>query len=80
MTDQSTGEGGGPGALSIVLAMLLLVVVGGPLVYVLWGAVNNLLLGEPGRVRLAVVLPAAVAFVVVLLFVARLVRRWEYQE
>lgn len=80
MTDRSAGEGGGPGALSIVLAMLLLVVVGGPLVYVLWGAVNHVLLGEIGRVRLAIVLPASIAFVVVLVFVARLVRRWEYQE
>lgn len=80
MTERTTGEAGGPGALSIVLAMLLLVVVGGPLVYFLWGAVNNILLGEFGRVRLSVVVPASIAFIVVVLYVARLVRRWEYQE
>lgn len=79
MTDPNEDPTAGPGAPSIVLAMLLLVVVGGPLVYVLWGAVNDVLLGEPGRVHLAVVLPAFIAFVVVVFFVARLVRRWEYQ-
>lgn len=80
MTDRSAGGSGGPEALSMVLAMLLLVIVGGPLVYFLWGAVNNILLGEFGRVRLVVVLPASIAFIVVVLYVARLVRRWEFQE
>ncbi|MDX1566343.1 MAG: hypothetical protein R3223_01000 [Longimicrobiales bacterium] len=70
----------GPSAPRLMLAMLLLTVVGGPLVYVLWGAVNHLLLGELDQVRLALVLPAAAVFLVLVIFVSRLVRRWEGQE
>lgn len=72
-------EAGGPSAPRLVLAMLLLVVVGGPLVYILWGAINHLLLGEPEAVRFGVVLPAAVVFLGLVFFVSRLVRRWEDQ-
>ena len=74
------GESPGPSASRLVLAMLALVVVGGPLVYVLWGAINNLLLGDIERVRISVVLPAAVVFVALVVYVSRLVRRWEGEE
>ncbi|MFP3948942.1 MAG: hypothetical protein ACLFWG_09450 [Longimicrobiales bacterium] len=77
MTGASTS---GPSAPRLVLAMLLLVVVGGPLVYVLWGAINQLLLGEVQQVRFSLVVPAAAVFLVLVIFVSRLVRRWEGQE
>lgn len=77
MTGASTS---GPSAPRLVLAMLLLVVVGGPLVYVLWGAINQLLLGEVQQVRFSLVVPAAAVFLVLVIFVSRLVRRWEGRE
>lgn len=74
------GESPEPSASRLVLAMLALVVVGGPLVYVLWGALNDILLGEVQRVRISIVLPAAVVFLALVLYVSRLVRRWEGEE
>ena len=71
------GESPEPSASHLLLAMLALVVVGGPLVYVLWGAINNLLLGDFERVRVSIVLPAAVIFIGLVYYVSRLVRRWE---
>jgi len=70
-------EDGAPEPAALVARMLGLVVVGAPLVYVLWEALNSLLSGHPGEIRYGLVVPALVLFTVFVVFVARLVRRWD---
>lgn len=45
---------------SLILRMALFVLLGAPLVWVVWEAVNSLLSGHVGDVRWALTIPAAV--------------------
>ena len=74
---RATGEGGPPEPGGLIARMLGLVVVGAPLIYVLWEALNSLLSGRPGEIRWGLVLPALVVFAAFVVFLARLVRRWD---
>lgn len=73
-TDGPTGSPPGTGKLA--LGMALLVLAGGPLVFVLWEAVNALLAGRPERIRPDATLAALAAFAVYLAVLARIVTRW----
>jgi len=59
-----------------VVGIGLLVVVGAPILYVLWSALNHLLSGEWSSVRWGLVIPTLFVFAVYLYGVSRLVRRW----
>ena len=61
----------------LILWMLVLTVVGMPMIYVLWSALNQILLGEFGSVRWALTLPVLAIFLGFVYFLSRLVRRWE---
>ena len=61
----------------LMLAMAAFVVIGTPLVYFLWTALNDLLTGRIDGTHLAFAAPALVLFVVLLRFLARAVQRWE---
>lgn len=65
-----------PGLIPLVLGMLGLVVLGGPLVFALWTAVNHLLYGDPGAVRWSVALPALAGFALLLGLLPRVLRAW----
>jgi hypothetical protein len=55
----------------------ILVIIGFPMVYVLWDAVNLLLAGDLAAIRYAIVVPVLALFVALLVVVAKLVRSWE---
>lgn len=74
------GEGDAPGLGKLIFWMLALVVVGAPMVYVLWEALNALLSGHPERIRMTVVLPVVAVFAIFVYFLARVVRRWDASE
>lgn len=61
------------GALVGLIAAFVL--VGFPLVYVIWEAVNHALAFDFGAIRWVVVLPALVLFIVLLMILSRVVRR-----
>ena len=73
---QQTGSDNSPGAAGLIVAMGLFVLLGLPLVYVIWGAINELLTGNLAAVRLELVLPAIAGLVVVLVVFMRVLRRW----
>ena len=75
MTDSNAPRRLGFGGL--MLAMGLFVFVGSPLVYLLWGVVNDLLTGHVVTSRLLLALPALIVFLAVLNFLARSIRRWD---
>ncbi|HSM09085.1 MAG TPA: hypothetical protein VLA33_08725 [Gemmatimonadota bacterium] len=56
---------------TLMLRMALFVVLGAPLVWVVWEAVNVLLTGHPGEVRLLPTLAALVLLIGLLLLVGR---------
>lgn len=60
----------------LVASMLGLVVVGAPMVYLIWEFVNQLLAARATLGGLLVVLPVVLVFVIYLVFVSRAVRRW----
>jgi hypothetical protein len=62
-----------PGRLFVILAVFL--VIGVPIVAILWHSVNQVFAGE--LARLVVAIPLAVLFVAYLLFFARSVNRLE---
>lgn len=68
---ERTGFGG------LMAAMALFVVVGTPLVYVLWSVVNDILTGHIVTTRLILAVPALILFIIVLNLLARAVRRWD---
>lgn len=69
-----------PTTVRLILWMVFLVVVGMPMVYVLWSALNRVMLGDLGGVRWGLVLPVLLVFLGYLYLLARLVRRWEAGE
>lgn len=73
---RETTAGSAPGTGKLALGMALLVLVGGPLVFVLWEAANALLAGRPDRIRPGLVLATLAAFAVYLAMLARIVTRW----
>lgn len=78
MTGSEAPEGHrGPGVTALVLKMTVLVLVGGPMVYVIWDALNHLLAGDVGAVGWSVVLPVLVVFAGLLLWLASAVERWD---
>lgn len=68
---QQIGLGG------LMAAMALFVVVGTPLVYLLWTVVNDLLTGHVVVTRLLLAVPVLIVFIIVLNVLARTVRRWD---
>jgi hypothetical protein len=61
----------------LMLVMAAFVVIGTPLVYFLWTALNDVLAGRLDGRHLAFAAPALVLFLVLLRYLARAVRRWE---
>jgi hypothetical protein len=60
-----------------MLVMAGFVIVGAPLVYLLWRVVNDLLTGQVVGTRLLLAVPALVVFIILLNVLARTVRRWD---
>lgn len=56
---------------ALVLSMALFVVLGAPLVWVVWEAVNKLLTGNPGEISWALTLPALALLIVLLVLLGR---------
>jgi hypothetical protein len=65
------------GFRKLMIAMAAFVVIGTPLVYFLWTALNDVLTGRFDGRHLAFAAPALILFVVLLRYLARAVRRWE---
>lgn len=61
----------------LMLVMAAFVIVGAPLVYLLWRVVNDLLTGQVVGTRLLLAVPALVVFIILLNVLARTVRRWD---
>jgi len=61
----------------LIAAMAGLVALGFPMIYVLWDALNQVLLGDLASIRWVLVLPVLAVFVAYVYIVARIVRRWE---
>lgn len=61
--------------MGLILRMALFVLVGAPLVWVVWEAVNSILSGHPGDVRWTWTLPALALLIVLLLVLARAASR-----
>ena len=61
----------------LMLFMAIFVVVGTPLVYLLWTVVNDLLTGHIVTSRLLMAVPVLIVFIIVLGVLARLIRRWD---
>lgn len=61
----------------LILGMSALVLVGAPMVWFLWEVLNDLLQGIVDGPRVLIALPVLLAFLALLDFVARTVRRWE---
>lgn len=60
-----------------MLAMAAFVVIGTPLVYVIWKVINDLLTGHLVTGRLLLAVPALVLLVIVLRVLANAIRRWD---
>jgi hypothetical protein len=60
----------------IILVIGLFVVIGAPLVFLIWEAINQALTGHWDAVRVAYVAPAVVVLVAALYGMARVLRRW----
>lgn len=69
-------QGFSPGGGAAFAAIAVFVVIGVPLVYVVWEAVNQILTGDLGAVRPGVVLTSVIGLIVVLLILTRVLRRW----
>lgn len=65
------------GFVRLMLVMAAFVIVGAPLVYLLWRVVNDLLTGQVVGTRMLLAVPALVVFIIVLNVLARTVRRWD---
>lgn len=77
MVETASASRGNLTAGKLVLYIALLVVIGLPMVYILWDAVNHLLTGHIGDINFVLVLPVLAVFAVFVYVLARLVRRWE---
>lgn len=73
-TDSGT-SGMSTGAL--IGAMLLFVVLGGPMVYYLWSTINEVLAGHFDAGRLAITAGVLLIFLGLLGILTRTIRRWE---
>lgn len=73
---QPTGSDDTPGIVGLIAALGLFVLLGLPLVYVIWETVNQALTGRFAAVRLELFLPAIVALGIVLFVFVRVLRRW----
>lgn len=56
---------------ALMLSMALFVVLGAPLVWVVWEAVNKLLTGHPGDINWVLTLPALALLIVLLVLLGR---------
>jgi hypothetical protein len=65
-----------PSAGVLLAVIAAFVIVGFPLVYVIWETINQVLTGNLGAVRPALFFPALVVFAVLLVVLARVLRRW----
>lgn len=72
----SGSSGGSPSVGGMLLLFALFAALGGPLVFVIWETINQVLTGNLGAVRLAWFVPAVIAFGVLLFVLARVLRRW----
>lgn len=72
-----TGSPGAPpGVGGMALFFASVAVLGGPLVFVIWEAINHVLTGNLGAVRLVWFVPAVILFGVLLYVLGRVARRW----
>ncbi len=55
----------------LILRMALFVLLGAPLVWAVWEAVNSLLSGQPGEVRWTLAIPAALLLAGLLVWLGR---------
>ncbi len=69
-------RGSSPGGGALFAAIGVFVLIGVPLVYVVWEALNHLLTGNVGAVRPGPVLTAVIGLVVVLHVLTSVQRRW----
>ena len=69
-------SGSSPSVGGMLLLFALVAVIGGPLVFVIWEAINQVLTGDLRAVRLEWFVPAAIAFGALLYVLGRLLRRW----
>lgn len=74
---RSAQRSSGPRSGPLILKIALLVLVGGPMVYVLWEALNHLLSGDPGAVRWGLVVPVLLVFAIYVYLLSRVVVRWD---
>lgn len=61
----------------LMASMALFVVVGTPLVYLIWMVINDLLTGHIVTSRLLLAVPALIVFLFVLKLLAGSIRRWD---
>jgi hypothetical protein len=61
----------------LMASMGLFVVIGTPLVYLIWKVVNDILTGHVVTTRLVLAVPALVVLWLVLRLMARSIRRWD---
>jgi uncharacterized membrane protein len=73
---RDTPSGAPPGGGILFVAIGVFVLVGAPIVYVVWEAVNQALTGNLDAVRLEVVFPATAGLVVLIYMLMRVLRRW----
>ncbi len=69
-------RGSAPAGGVVFAAIGVFVLIGVPLVYVVWEAVNHVLTGNIGAVRPGLVLAALIGLAVVLYMLTRALRRW----
>ena len=69
--------GGSAGMGRIMGVITLFVLLGTPFVAYLWETVNRLLSGVVEPVRLLIALPVLIVFLLLLRWIARVVRRWD---
>lgn len=69
-------SGGSPSVSGMLLLFAAFAMLGGPLVFVIWETINQVLTGDPGAVRLEWFVPAVIAFGVLLYVLGRVLRRW----
>jgi hypothetical protein len=69
-------SGASPRVGGMLLLFAVFAILGGPLVFVIWETINQVLTGDFGAIRLEWFLPAVIAFGVLLFVLGRVLRRW----
>lgn len=67
----------GMGTGTLIALMVAFVVVGMPLVYILWSTLNELLAGRVDGAQLLIAIPVLALFLGLLAILAKSIRSWE---